>query len=122
MGIYFAVALGSAIGGLARFAISVAFAERLPWPTLAINVLGSTIIGIALAITVADGRFPLTPIWRALIMPGFCGGFTTFSTFSAEAFTLWQDSHPKAILYVMASLILSIAGVWTGHSIGEKYN
>ena len=122
MNVYLAVAFGSAVGGLARFLLSTAFADRLPWPTLLINIAGSTIIGLIFAMTATDGRFPLNPTYRALIMPGFCGGFTTFSTFSAEAMFLWKDSHPKAIFYVLASVLLSLLGVWAGHTLGEKYN
>ncbi len=117
---YLAVIVGSAIGGLLRYSLSVNFASRFPWPTFAINVLGSMIIGFAMAATANDGRYPLSPAWRALIMPGFCGGFTTFSTFSADTLALWQTSQPKAIGYVAASLIFSLAGVWIGNGLGGR--
>lgn len=117
---YVAVALGSAVGGLLRYSLSIAFAGRFPWPTLAINVIGSFIIGLATALTAGDGPYPLAATWRALIMPGFCGGFTTFSTFSADTLLLWENSPALASGYVVGSLALSLAGVWSGHALGSK--
>ncbi|MDX2180734.1 MAG: fluoride efflux transporter CrcB [Bryobacteraceae bacterium] len=105
--IWIAVGLGSAIGGLLRFALAQAFASRAPWPILAINVVGGFLIGYLL-------RTPLPPLWRVFLIPGFCGGFTTFSTFSADTLELWQQSPIRAILYVLISVGLSIAATWLG--------
>jgi len=105
--IWLAVALGSALGGVVRFAVAQGFAARAPWPILAINVAGGFLIGYLL-------RSPLPPVWRAFLIPGFCGGFTTFSTFSADTLALWQESPLRAAVYVALSVGLSVAAAWLG--------
>jgi fluoride exporter len=111
---YLWVALGSAIGGCARFAIGTGVAHWLgiafPWGTLSINVIGCFAIGI-LASNIESAA------WRQFLMVGFCGGFTTFSSFSLETLNLLKAGQPvHAAAYVIASVLLCMVAVWAGHS------
>ena len=89
-----AVILGSAVGGLARYWLTILVAAlagpRLPWGTLLINVLGSFVIGWFGALTGAGGRIAVPPEMRAFVLVGVCGGFTTFSSFSLQTLELVQ--------------------------------
>ena len=114
---YFWIAVGSALGGVSRFALGAWILERygatLPWGTLAINILGSGLIGLF-----ATAVKP-TP-WRQFVMVGVCGGFTTFSSFSLETLTLLHDGHSgRALLYVALSVLVCLASVWLGHLAGS---
>ena len=114
---YLIVAFGSAIGGVSRFALGTwilhHYGAFLPWGTLAINILGSLLIGF-FATSLRD-----TP-WQQFLMVGLCGGFTTFSSFSLETLNLLRDGHPgKALAYVGLSVGLCLIGVWLGHLAGE---
>ena len=111
------IALGSALGGMSRFALGSWIVERygtaLPWGTLVINILGSAMIGFF-----ATAIKP-TP-WRQFLMVGVCGGFTTFSSFSLETLTLLRDGHTaRALTYVALSVLVCLAAVWAGHTLGE---
>lgn len=108
------VALGGAIGSVARFLTVQAAAwlglTGLPWGTLAVNVIGSFAMGW-LAVTLADrGALQAAPF----LMTGLLGGFTTFSAFSLETVRLWQDGDPRAAaLYVALSVgaaVLALVG------------
>ena len=110
---YLWIALGSALGGCARYAMGSAVAQWLgtgfPWGTLSVNILGGLLIGF-LAST-----FESTTA-RQFLMIGFCGGFTTFSSFSLETLNLLRAGEPtKAALYAVASVIACLAAVWLGH-------
>ena len=114
---YLWIALGSALGGMSRFALGAWIMEKygmtLPWGTLAINVLGSGLIGL-FATTVK-------PIpWRQFLMIGICGGFTTFSSFSLETLTLLREGHQgRALAYVALSVLVCLASVWAGQVAGS---
>ena len=111
-----AVAVGSALGALLRWSLGMKLNGLLPGippGTLAANLLGAFIIGMALAWIA--GSPSVSPEWRLLITTGFCGGLTTFSTFSAEVFTLLQQGRlawaALAIgVHVGGSLLLTLAG------------
>lgn len=111
-----AVAVGSALGALLRWALGLKLNELLPGVppgTLAANLLGAFVIGAALAWIA--GNPDVSPEWRLLITTGFCGGLTTFSTFSAEVFTLLQQGRAvwaaAAIgVHVGGSLLMTLAG------------
>lgn len=110
-----AVALGGAIGSVARLGLG-AYAQRFhfafPWATLGINVAGSFLLGVLVSIP-ADSALP--PEWRAALTVGFCGGFTTFSTFSYEGLRLLQAGETiRAALYVTSSVLLCMAAVFAG--------
>jgi CrcB protein len=111
------VALGGALGSVSRFllgpALQRAFDATFPVGTLFINVAGSLILGFVLGLA-AEG-VDVRPEARAFIAIGFCGGFTTFSTFSYEAVRLLEDGEgSRAALYIMASVVLSIGAAFIG--------
>ena len=110
---WLAVALGGAIGAMARFAVNgwlyPVYEHKFPLGTLAVNVLGSFLMGVAYIVIIERGL--IHPEWRNILMVGFLGAFTTFSTFSLDALSLWQNGHPlEALLYVVLSLVLCLAG------------
>lgn len=121
--IYLYVALGGAAGALARFAVggwvTTWAGAGFPWATLLINGLGSLLLGLVLA------RFSELPAdfgIRAFLAVGFCGAFTTFSTFGFETASLLQrGSHSAALVYMGTSVLLSVlavfAGLWLGSSM-----
>lgn len=121
---WFAVAVGGALGSLARFWLAGWMAAltgpRFPWGTLLINVLGSFVIGLVAGITLAPARVSMHPDARVFLMVGVCGGFTTFSAFSLQTLELLQaGSLASAAGYVLASVLLCIAAVWGGWLIGR---
>lgn len=103
---YALIAAGSALGGVARFALSSALTNSLrlpfPWQTFAVNLLGGLLIGyLANRLGTAE---------RFLWITGFCGGFTTFSTFSIEVVTLLEQQKPAlAAAYALASMLLCVS-------------
>ena len=111
-----AVAVGSALGALLRWSLGMKLNGLLPGVppgTLLANLLGAFIIGVALAWLA--GSAAISPEWRLLITTGFCGGLTTFSTFSAEVFTLLQQGRPgwaalATAMHVGGSLLMTLAG------------
>jgi fluoride exporter len=112
-----AVACGGAVGSVARllvgFASTKAFGLAFPWGTLIVNIAGSFVIG-ALAEAFAL-RWNLTQAWQSFLTVGFCGGFTTFSTFSLDTYALVQRGEPwLAAAYVVASVALSIGALIAG--------
>jgi fluoride exporter len=110
---YLLVAAGSALGGVARFATYSLMARvtGFPWGTLAVNYVGSFIIGWVAATQPS-------PSTRLLWMTGICGGFTTFSAFSLDAVSLVRDGQaPKAAAYVAASLIGCLFATWLGYRL-----
>ena len=113
------VAAGSALGGVARYAASVMLAShstRFPVATLLINVAGSFVLGVLMR---GFGEAPARTL-QFFLAVGFCGGFTTFSTFSLETARLIQaGAHGRAALYITASVALSIAGVLLGLAAGR---
>jgi CrcB protein len=114
-----AVGIGAALGALLRWQLS----ERLnrlfseiPPGTLAANIIGGYIVGLALAFFAQREDLPVE--WRLLIVTGFCGGLTTFSTFSSEIVSLLQQGRfgmaaSGIALHVTSSLIATLAGIGT---------
>jgi CrcB protein len=114
--IYLYISIGGVCGALARFAlgswIAGAAGSAFPWGTLAINVSGSILLGFLLSSFPAWGT---PPDLRALFTVGFCGAFTTFSTFAYETVALGQrGAYGVAVTYAVASLVLGVAGVLLG--------
>ncbi len=104
---YLAVAVGAAIGGLLRAGLSLAWlgagAVGWPWPTLAVNLLGSALIGAFWARVGPDASVHVSLERRLLVMTGFCGGFTTFSAFGIETLQLWTSGRPgSALVWIIA--------------------
>lgn len=119
---YAAVGLGSALGALARFLCSLWLLALLgpafPWGTLAVNGLGSFIIGLYASASGPAGRWRASPAQRQFMIPGFCAGFTTFSIFSLETLLLVESQAPGlAVLYVVVSLAVWLSAVWLGHRL-----
>jgi fluoride exporter len=125
--IVLAVALGSALGGAARYGLSGlvarSFGETFPWGTLIVNVLGSFLIGVVATLTGPDGRVLVSPVTRQFWMPGIFGGFTTFSSFSLQTLSLAQDGEwTRALANVTLSVALCLLGVWLGASLAAAVN
>ena len=113
------VALGSVLGGTARFWLSGFVARRVgetfPWGTLLINVLGSFVIGWFGTLTLPNGPRPASEM-RLFVMVGICGGFTTFSAFSLQTFDLLRDGENlRALAYIVASVLLCVTATVFGH-------
>ena len=120
------VMAGGALGTLARYLISVLampISRQLPWGTILINVSGSFLIGLFGTLTLAGGRFPVSENLRLFVMIGFCGGFTTFSSFSLQTLDLMRaGAMTRAAVNVMASVVLCVAAVAIGHAVAAHYN
>lgn len=117
---YIWIALGSAIGGVARYwtsgLVAHHFGETFPWGTLVVNVLGSFIIGLIATLTSPDGRIFIGSDARQFLMLGICGGYTTFSSFSFQTLELVRDGEMfRASGYIILSVVLCIVAVWLGH-------
>jgi CrcB protein len=117
------VAIGSAVGGLARYWLGVAavraWGNDFPFVTLIINVSGSFIIGLFAALTMASGAVPASPNARLFVMTGLCGGFTTFSAFSLQSVELMRNgSWIPAMAYMAGSLVLCVGAAMLGTSLG----
>lgn len=120
MQILLAVAAGSATGGVARYLVSGALQSRTPgaFPigTLLVNILGSFILGLVARYAAMNPSF--SPEVRVLLGAGFCGGFTTFSTFSVETLELMQGGdYGRAAGYVAISIVVSIAAAALGMAV-----
>jgi fluoride exporter len=121
---WLAVAVGGALGSLARFWVAAAMTmltgPRFPWGTLLINVLGSFIIGLVAGLTAMPSRVAMHPDVRVFLMVGICGGFTTFSAFSLQSLELLQAGEMiPAAGYMIGSVVLCLAGVWAGWLLGR---
>ena len=111
---WLAVAVGGALGAMARYAVSIWVfnysSDKFPYATLSVNVLGSFIMGLLFVIIIERAALPAE--MRSLLMVGFLGAFTTFSTFSLDALSLWQNGHFfVALVYVLATVILCLVAI-----------
>jgi CrcB protein len=114
------VALGGALGSVCRHLVGVASLRLLgpgfPWGTLAVNVVGSFLMGAFVALLAL--RFGGSNQLRLFVAVGFLGGFTTLSSFSLDAYSLWERGATiPAAAYVAGSVVLSLAGLVAGLSI-----
>jgi fluoride exporter len=124
---YLWIAIGSALGGMARFWCSGVVArlvgETFPWGTLFVNVLGSFLIGFFATLTGPDGRIFAGSTTRQFVMLGLFGGFTTFSSFSLQTLNLAQDSEwLQAGGNIVASVVLCLLAVWLGNLLAVSLN
>lgn len=106
--IWFAVALGGALGALMRFGLTTYLmpvgAKQFPWGTLTANIVGSACIGLCYVVIIE--KECLAMAWRPFLMTGFLGAFTTYSSFALESFLLWQqDQISYAVSYAAMSLM-----------------
>ena len=115
------VAVGSALGGVLRYLVSLGLAAQkgFPWATLSVNVIGSFLIGIfsGLIARHCGGNGKSVQLFAVV---GFCGGFTTFSTFSNETFRLLEGNQwLSAAVYVGVSVLAGLAAVFLGYLISK---
>ena len=127
MAAYFWIAIGSALGGVARYWCSGIAArligETFPWGTLIVNVVGSFIIGFFGALTGPDGRVFVGSTARQFVMIGICGGYTTFSSFSIQTHNLMNDGEwLQAGGNIVGSVVLCLVAVWLGHVLAIGLN
>jgi len=114
-----AIALGGSLGALLRWWLGLtlnAYFPAIPPGTLVANLLGGYVVGVAVAFFASYSA--LAPEWRLFVITGFCGGLTTFSTFSAEVVTLLQQGRSLLALgaagtHLIGSLVMTFAGIGT---------
>jgi CrcB protein len=127
MGTYIWIAIGSALGGVARYWCSGVAArligETFPWGTLIVNVIGSFIIGFFSTLTGPEGRVYAGTTVRQFVMVGFCGGYTTFSSFSLQTLSLLNDGEMfRAGANIGLSVLCCMLAVWAGHLLALSFN
>ncbi len=120
---YVWVALGGALGSVARFAIATVLAERLahsfPWLTLLVNATGSLAIGFLASLGARGVQALATDGARSFLLVGILGGYTTFSAFSLQTLQLAQKGElVSALAYVALSLLFCLGGVALGYWLG----
>jgi CrcB protein len=124
---YVWIALGGALGSVARYGCSSlaahAVGETFPWGTLVVNVAGSFVIGLFSTLTGPDGRWLVPPDARLFVTIGLCGGFTTFSSFSLQTLNLVRTGEFGAAFgNVVGSVALCLLSVWAGFVAGALIN
>ena len=118
------VFLGGGLGSVVRFAlgkwVNALHSHHFPFGTLVVNIVACFVLGLVVGL--ADHRQVLSATSRLFWAVGFCGGFSTFSTFSAETITLLQNGfHLSSLLYILFSLVFCIAATYAGMFIGVRY-
>ncbi|MCG6976885.1 MAG: fluoride efflux transporter CrcB [Acidiferrobacterales bacterium] len=118
-----AIAGGGAIGAVLRYWVSTgvyALAGRnFPYGTLAVNIAGSLLMGLLFVLLIE--RMAENSIWRAALLIGLLGAFTTFSTFSIETLNLMEEgAYSRALLNMVLSVLLCVAAAWLGVKIGRQ--
>lgn len=121
---WFAIAGGGALGALLRYALALQvhawLGRGFPYGTLAVNVSGCLAIGVLWV--VLTERYAVAAEWRAALLIGLLGGFTTFSTFSLETLALMEGrEYGKALAYVGLSLVVCLAATWLGLSLARRW-
>ena len=118
-----AIAAGGSIGAVMRYLVSTGVYNYLgrgfPYGTLAVNVLGSLLMGLLYELFLQ--RLSVSPEVRAVLLVGFLGAFTTFSTFSIETITLIEQGDLfKAVVNMLASVILCVVAAWLGLQLARQ--
>ncbi|MFL5617841.1 MAG: fluoride efflux transporter CrcB [Gemmatimonadaceae bacterium] len=119
---FWAVALGAALGGVSRYYLASAIQHRVgatfPWGTLAVNVTGSLLLGVFIRYALATPSMSVE--LRALLTTGFCGGYTTFSTYSYETATLLEDGqYGRAGAYAVTSVAIALVATFAGFMLAQ---
>lgn len=118
---------GGALGSVARWGIGVWIASlplstRFPIATLAVNIAGSFAIGFLSEIPLNAGQRLADSAWRAFLIVGLLGGFTTFSAFSHQTITLLREGHAAHALWnVFLSVALCLLAVWAGLAVANRF-
>jgi len=118
------IALAGLTGTLLRYWLSgyVArqYGETFPWGTMAVNLIGCLVTGAVFYVT--EERFLINPTVRTVILIGLLGGFTTFSSYGLQTFTLLRDGeYGLATLNVVTSNVLGLFMVWAGYTLGKVF-
>ena len=113
---FIVIALGGGIGAMLRYGISLIPVKSIfPFLTLITNLLGALAIGFVVGLAAKEN---LSERWQLFLKTGVCGGFTTFSTFSLEAWNLIENQHiGLGILYIVLSVTLCLIGVIAGRAL-----
>lgn len=119
-----AIAAGGALGALMRYwmstAVYAAVGRNFPYGTLAVNVLGSLAMGVFFVLLVE--RLAVDSVWRAALLVGVLGAFTTFSTFSIETLNLIEEgAYNRAMVNIGLSVVLCLAAAWLGVKLGRQF-
>jgi len=117
------VFVGAGIGGVARYAVAVGIDPRLgssfPFATFLINVTGSFVLGVIMRLALHSDA--VGPEMRALLATGFCGGYTTFSTFSYETARLIENGeYRRAASYAGSSVLVALAATFAGFAVADR--
>jgi len=117
------IAVGGAIGAVLRYWVSTGvyalLGRGLPWGTLAVNVIGSALMGVFYVLLIE--RMAISVAWRSLLLIGLFGAFTTFSTFSIETLNLLESGElARAVVNILLSLSLCMIAVWLGVVFGRQ--
>ena len=120
---YLLIVAGGGLGSLARYlagsAIMTRFGSRFPLGTLAVNVTGSFLIGLLM--TLLTERFQPHPNWRLLLVVGFLGGYTTFSSFEWETYaTIREGGFWIGLANIVGSVAFGYAAVWLGAMMARR--
>ncbi len=128
------IAIGGAVGTLPRYGLTVVFQEfflrsafwrdsfwrGFPGDIFTVNLIGSLLAGICFVLMVERGLVP--EVWRALVLVGFLGAFTTFSTFSIQSLSLLQDGKlAVAAAYIVGSVLFSLLGAFLGITLARHF-
>ena len=125
--LYLAVGCGAALGSLGRFLCGFVIVQMLGlsalFTTAFVNVVGSWIIMFFATLTRPDGRLMVGSVARNFVMAGFCGGLTTFSAMSLDAFMLLLEGDLSlATTYLVSVVVLSLAAAWLGYVMATRIN
>jgi CrcB protein len=125
--IYLWVFIGSALGGMARYWATVVaarrFGETFPWGTIMVNISGSFLIALLGALAIENSGFPASPDLRAFTMAGFCGGYTTVSSFALQTLLLAHGREwRQAAANVVISVVFCTTAAWLGFGAGAVIN
>jgi len=121
--LFWAIAVGAAAGGVSRYYLASAIQQRMgasfPWGTLAINVTGSLLLGFLIRYAIATPA--ISTEVRAMLTVGFCGGYTTFSSYSYEAMVLIEDGEiGRAAVYSLGSVVLALLATFAGFVLARE--
>jgi CrcB protein len=121
--LFWAIAVGAAAGGVSRFYLGAAIQQRmggsLPWGTLAINISGSLLLGFLIRYAMATPAISMEV--RAMLTVGFCGGYTTFSSYSYETLVLIEEGQfARAAAYSLGSVVLALFATFAGFMLARE--